>query len=147
MRTTLTRVFVAGFVAAVAAGAALHSSTVADAAADGQQPSAPPQQPAQPPASPDQQPVFRTGINTVRVDVIVTDSKGNPVTDLKLEDFQIEEDGKPQKPETFRLIKIDTDVQPGYTSRTIRTRNDEETAAQDENSRIFAFFLDDYHVM
>ena len=29
----------------------------------------------------------------------------------------------------------------------MRTRNDEETAAADENSRIFAFFLDDYHVM
>jgi VWFA-related protein len=106
-----------------------------------QDPAAKPQAP-----SPDQQPVFRAGINTVRVDVIVTDRQGNPVTDLKLEDFQIEEDGKPQKAETFRLIKIDTATQPGYTQRGIRTRNDEETAAADENSRIFMFFLDDYHV-
>ncbi len=100
----------------------------------------------QPPVAPDQQPVFRTGINTVRVDVIVTDRQGNPVTDLTLEDFEISEDGKPQKAETFRLIKIDTVTQPSYTSRAIRTRNDEETAAADENSRIFAIFLDDYHV-
>jgi VWFA-related protein len=99
-----------------------------------------------PPAAPDQQPVFRTGIDTVRVDVIVTDRQGNPVTDLKLEDFEILEDGKPQKAETFRLVKIDTATQPAYTQRTIRTRNDEETAAADENSRIFTFFLDDYHV-
>ena len=99
----------------------------------------------QPPA-PDSQPVFRAGINTVRVDVIVTDRQGNPVTDLKLEDFDIQEDGKPQKAETFRLVKIDTLTQPAYTQRTIRTRNDEETAAADENSRIFVFFLDDYHV-
>ena len=98
------------------------------------------------PPTPDTQPVFRTGINTVRVDVIVTDRQGNPVTDLKLEDFEIQEDGKPQKAETFRLVKIDTLTQPGYTQRTIRTRNDEETAAADENSRIFVFFLDDYHV-
>ena len=83
----------------------------------------------------------------MRVDVIVTDRQGNPVTDLKLEDFEIQEDGKPQKPETFRLIKIDTTTQPSYTQRALRTRNDEETAAADENSRIFAFFLDDYHVM
>ena len=111
-----------------------------------QSPAQPP--PAQqPPAPPDQQPVFRAGINTVRVDVIVTDRQGNPVTDLKLEDFQIEEDGKPKKPETFRLVKIDTVTQPGYTQRSIRTRNDEETAAADENSRIFMFFLDDYHVL
>jgi VWFA-related protein len=100
----------------------------------------------QQPASPDQQPTFRTGINTVRVDVIVTDRQGNPVTDLKLEDFEIAEDGKPQQAETFRLIKIDTTTQPAYTSRAIRSRNDEETAAADENSRIFTIFLDDYHV-
>src|ERR1043165_8348835 len=136
MRTTLARVFVAGIFSAFAAGMVISA----------QQPTPPAPQPAQPPASPDQQPVFRGGINTVRVDVIVTDKQGNPVSDLKLEDFQIEEDGKPQKPETFRLIKIDAQVTPSYTQRTPRTRNDEETAAQDENARIFAFLLDDYHV-
>ena len=118
--------------------------------ADGQEKPAPKPQESgatPPPQAPGQQPVFRAGINTVRVDVIVTDRQGNPVTDLKLEDFQIEEDGKPQKPETFRLIKIDAVTQPGYTQRSIRTRNDEETAAADENSRIFMFFLDDYHVL
>ena len=106
----------------------------------------PPPAAPQQPASPDQQPVFRTGINTVRVDVIVTDRQGNPVTDLKLEDFEITEDGKPQKAETFRLVKIDTETAPAYTSRAIRSRNDEETAAADENSRLFTIFLDDYHV-
>ena len=113
-----------------------------------QQPPATPEQPAaqQPQPTPPEQPVFRTGINFVRVDVIVSDRQGNPVTDLKLEDFEISEDGKPQKPETFRLVKIDTAVTPSYTQRTVRSRNDEETAAADENSRIFAFFLDDYHV-
>ena len=136
MRTTLTRVFVAGCLAALTAGAGVLA----------QQPAPGAQQPAQPPAAPDQ-PIFRGGINTVRVDVIVTDKQGNPVTDLKLEDFEIQEDGKLQKAETFRLVKIDPEVQPAYTQRSPRTRNDEETIAADENSRIFAFFLDDYHVM
>src|SRR4029453_15017986 len=63
-------------------------------------------EPAQQAATPEQ-PIFRGGINPVRVDVIVTDRQGNPVSDLKLEDFQIEEDGKPQKPETFRLGRIE----------------------------------------
>ena len=136
--------------------AGLGGSTFADAPADGQTPTpaapasaeaaAGTQQPAQQPPTPEQ-PIFRGGINTVRVDVIVTDRQGNPVTDLKLEDFQIEEDGEPQKPETFRLVKIDTETQPAITQRGLRTRNDEETAAADENARIFAFFLDDYHVM
>ena len=112
-----------------------------------QEPTAKPQAPSPTPQTPSpDQPIFRTGINTVRVDVIVTDRQGNPVTDLKLEDFEITEDGKPQKAETFRLVKIDTETQPAYTSRAIRSRNDEETAAADENARLFTIFLDDYHV-
>src|SRR5215212_4974053 len=65
------------------------------------------QQPQQPPPADPQQPVFRTGINFVRVDVIVTDSKGNPIDDLKAEDFEVVEEGKPQKIDTFKLIKLD----------------------------------------
>ena len=91
------------------------------------------------------QPIFRGGINFVRVDVIVTDNKGNAVSDLQQGDFEVWEDNKPQKVETFKLVKIDTVTQPSYTQRGIRSRNDEETAAQDENSRIFVFFLDDYN--
>lgn len=129
------------------AEASAFVETSADRPADKQAASPATQAPAtQQPATPPEQPVFRAGIAFVRVDVIVTDRQGNPVTDLKLDDFEIAEDGKPQKAETFRLVKIDAITQPGYTQRTIRTRNDEETAAADENSRIFTFFLDDYHV-
>jgi VWFA-related protein len=138
--------------AAMSGMVGLHASVSADA--DQQERPAPAPNPTpsaqatadQQPQGPEQQPIFRAGINTVRVDVIVTDRQGNAVHDLKLEDFEILEDGKPQKPETFRLVRIDTITQPAYTQRTIRTRNDEETAAADENSRIFTFFLDDYHV-
>jgi len=135
---------VAGLRASASAEATADTSA-ADHTATAQATNSTPQT-ATPPTPPPDQPVFRAGINTVRVDVIATDRQGNPVTDLKLEDFEIQEDGKPQKAETFRLVKIDTLTQPGYTQRTIRTRNDEETAAADENSRIFTFFLDDYHV-
>ena len=115
-------------------------ATASQAAPEGQTASPKPQA-----ASPEQ-PVFRTGINFIRVDAIVSDGKGNPVTDLKIEDFEISEDGKAQKPETLRLVKIDATTAPSYTQRTIRTRLDEETAANDETSRIFVFFLDDYAV-
>src|SRR5262245_53347885 len=81
------------------------------------------QQTGQPkPADPNQQPVFRTGINFVRVDAIVTDKQGNPVSDLKQTDFEVFEDNKPQAVETFRLVKIDM-VAPAYTQSTIRSRN------------------------
>ncbi|HEX6217150.1 MAG TPA: VWA domain-containing protein [Vicinamibacterales bacterium] len=131
---------------AIAIGLAVLLGGVAGTRASATQATNSTPQSATPPTPQPDQPVFRTGINTVRVDVIVTDRQGNPVTDLTLDDFEIQEDGKPQKAETFRLVRIDTVTQPAYTQRTIRTRNDEETAAADENSRIFAFFLDDYHV-
>ncbi|MDO8680532.1 MAG: VWA domain-containing protein [Acidobacteriota bacterium] len=107
-------------------------------------PATPPAQ--QPPPADPNQPAFRAGINAVRVDVIVTDKQGNPVADLKQTDFEVFEDNKPQTVETFRLVKIDQTTVPAYTQRSPRSRNDEETAAADENSRIFVFFLDDYHV-
>ena len=57
----------------------------------------------QPPA----QPVFRAGINYVRVDVIVSDKNGANVADLKQIDFEVLEDGKPQTVENFKFIKLD----------------------------------------
>ena len=75
-----------------------------------------PQPPAtQPPSTPPagqaperaQQPPIRTGVNFVRVDAIVTDGKGEPVLDLKPEEFIVTEDNKPQKVEQFTVVKID----------------------------------------
>jgi VWFA-related protein len=103
--------------------------------------------PAQPQAPPDQQPVFRAGINFVRVDVIVSDRDGKPVVDLGQNDFEVLEDGKPQQVQSFRLVQMPTTPVPGAEApRSIRTQSDEETAASQEDARIIAIFLDDYHV-
>jgi VWFA-related protein len=106
---------------------------------------APPPPPGQPPAAPADQPVFRGGVNFVRVDAIVTDRQGNPVTDLTQDDFEVIEDDKRQTIEAFRLVKIDTQA-PVETPGRLTTRQDEENAAADEDARIFVFFLDEYHV-
>jgi VWFA-related protein len=92
-----------------------------------------------------QRPTFRTDINFVRVDVIVTDKKGEPVTDLSQKDFQVWEDGDPQEVESFKLVKIDALTQT-TPARPIRTSFDEESEAQRPDVRLFAIFLDDYHV-
>src|ERR671913_2159366 len=132
---------------ALCSGAAVVALTGVALAQGGQQQQQPPPPPAeQQPATPPSQPTFRTGINFVRVDVIVSDKSGNPVADLKQTDFEVLEDGKPQSVETFRLVKIDTASAPVETRRPIQTRADEETAAADEDARLFVFFLDDYHV-
>jgi VWFA-related protein len=102
------------------------------------------QQPQQPP----DQPIFRTGINFIRVDVIVSDRNGANVADLKQSDFEVTEDGKPQSVETFKFIKLDggTLPNPDGPPRAIRTDADEESEAARDDVRLFAIFLDDYHV-
>ena len=94
-----------------------------------------------------QQPVFRTEINFVRVDAIVTDEDDNPVLDLTAEDFQIYEDDTLQQIESFELIRFTGELDPllPLPSR-IRTEYDQDREASRSDSRIFVFFLDDYHV-
>ena len=49
--------------------------------------------------------VFRTQANFVRVDAYPT-RNGQPVLDLKAEEFEVLEDDKPQKIETFEHVLI-----------------------------------------
>jgi VWFA-related protein len=106
------------------------------------------QQQQQPPTPTPQPPIFRTGINFVRVDVIVSDKQGNAVADLQPGDFDVTEDNKPQKIDTFKLIKLDGGVMAAADAppKPIRSDYDEEAEAAKEDVRLFAIFLDDYHV-
>src|SRR6266850_3577552 len=74
-----------------------------------------PQKQSPQPQSPDQQPkpqseddVVRISTNLVQVDPIITDSKGKQVTDLRADEVQILEDGKPQKITNFSYIALDS---------------------------------------
>ena len=106
-----------------------------------------PQQPQPPPEEQPQQPTFRAEINVVRVDVIVTDRDGNPVTDLQADDFEVFEDDTPQTIDSFRLVHLTGTPEPGAEpARPIRSGFDEEREAAREDVRLFAIFFDDYHV-
>jgi VWFA-related protein len=123
-----------------------------------QQPATPPsQQPAPAPAQPaaaDPQaptspgPVFRTDINFVRVDVIVSDKQGNAIADLRQQDFDVTEDGKPQVIQSFKLINVKEATQSAVVEpqHQIRDAIQEQAEAQREDTRLFGIFLDDYHV-
>ena len=92
-------------------------------------------------------PVFRAAVNAVRVDVIVTDKDGNPVSDLTAADFEVQEDGKPQVIDLFKLVNSDGNVGPGAEPpRPIRSEYDQESEAARDDVRLFVIFLDDYHV-
>ena len=138
--------------AALAAALALGAVVSADQQAGQQQPPTPPpgaQGAPQGQAQDPQQrpPVFRAGVSAVRVDVIVTDRDGNPVDDLTAADFEVQEDGKPQDVDLFKLINSDGNVGPGAEpARPIRSEYDQESEAARDDVRLFVFFLDDYHV-
>jgi VWFA-related protein len=58
------------------------------------------------------QPTIRVTTRLVQLSVIVHDRKGQPVTDLKKEDFSIFDSGKEQKISTFALDVTDASSQP-----------------------------------
>src|SRR5512134_1592591 len=67
-----------------------------------------PQRPVQTPVPEQQRPVFRTGVDMVRVDVYPR-RRNRIVEGLTKDDFQLTEDGVSQTIETFEYISIDRD--------------------------------------
>ena len=137
--------------AAAGPGRSLNAQDPAPQAPATQKPPAGAQPPATPPADQApvraQQPPIRSGINFVRVDAIVSDGKGEPVLDLKPEEFVVTEDNKPQKIEQFTVVKIDAVEQNASRPTTaIRSDFDEEREAARPDVRLFVLLLDDYHV-
>ena len=103
------------------------------------------QQQAPPAPSTDQPPVtFRVEVDYVEVDALVADAQGNLVSDLRAEDFEVLEDGKPQKVSAFSLVNIPIEraVRPLFATRPIEA--DVQTNDHVEG-RIYLMVLDDVH--
>ena len=81
----------------------------------------------------------------VTVDVAVTDARGRALTDLKPADFELREAGAVLPLETVRLVRAAAGP-PAETPASIQSAADEKQAAGQEDARLFAIFLDEYHV-
>lgn len=93
------------------------------------------------------QPTFRAGTELVRVDVTVTARDGGPVTDLTQDDFLVFEDDRPQQIQSFQFLRRDGTPPPDDdASREIRSPEHARAEAARDEVRLFAIFLDDYHV-
>ena len=93
----------------------------------------------------DQPPVtFRVEVNYVEVDAFVTDAEGNVVTNLTTSDFEVFEDGKPQKLSSFSLVNIPIEraERPLFAGKPIEP--DVQTNEHLEG-RIYLIVLDDVH--
>jgi VWFA-related protein len=110
------------------------------------------QAPAPPPAQtapPGSKPTFKAQVDLVTDDVIVRDTQGNFVSDLKRDDFEVYEDGVKQEIASMvsvtggRVTNVLAPPPPpppeGIVLPPSRPRND-------ESGRIFLFFVDDLHL-
>ena len=101
-----------------------------------------------PPPQPDPaQPgvTFRTEVNYVEVDARVMDAQGKFVADLAQRDFEVLEDGKPQKISVFSLVNIPVEraTRPLFASRPIEP--DVQTNLSLYGGRVYLIVLDDLH--
>ena len=68
--------------------------------------------PAQAPQPGSDQPVIRVTTRLIELNVVAQDRHGNPVTDLKKEDFVLKDAGKEQKISVFAIERSEKDVSP-----------------------------------
>jgi VWFA-related protein len=96
-----------------------------------------PQDPAQ------QRPTFRVGSSFVRVDAYPV-KDGKPVMDLTADEFEILEDGVPQKVESFEHVVVRA---PAPTERVeVPSQRESLQAAANPRNRVFVVFLDTFYV-
>lgn len=82
--------------------------------------------------------------HSVVVDVIATDSRGRIVENLQQADFEIREEGTPQPVEDVRLVK--RQQADGSPVVEIGSEADERAEGSRDGARLFAIFLDEFHV-
>ena len=96
-------------------------------------------------AQPAQQPPpFRAGTNFVHVDVYPT-ANGTTVPDLAAADFEVLEDGVPQKIETFEHVNIQG-LTPEEAKAEPTSTREAASMAETTKGRLFVIFLDKYFV-
>jgi VWFA-related protein len=89
---------------------------------------------------------FQVEVTYVDVDVVVTDESGQFVTGLTRDDFEVFEDGKAQKIDTFSLVNVPVAKPAEFVIDGRPVRIDTQTNRQPFDGRVYAFVLDDLDV-
>lgn len=95
---------------------------------------------------PQQPPItFRAEVNYVEVDARVLDRDGKFITGLQAGDFQVLEDGKPQKVSAFAMVNIPLErvERPLFAAKPVE--RDVRTNLEAADGRIYVIVLDDLH--
>src|SRR5688500_5619805 len=95
---------------------------------------------------------FQVEVNFVDIDAVVTDERGNFVSDLTKDDFELLDDGKPQEISAFSLVDIP--VPAGHPNAAAGSRprpatpalSDVKSNAEPISGRLYVIVLDDLNV-
>jgi hypothetical protein len=106
--------------------------------------SAAPQSPPQTP--PQRSPVFRTGVDLVSLDVVVTGKDDRPVTGLTKDDFTITSEGRPQTIADFQAVTIPK-AQRLVTREMVIPTVDVASNVHEPTARQWVMVIDDLHIL
>lgn len=95
-----------------------------------------------------QAPVFRAGVEYVPVDVVVTGGNDEPITDLKIEEFEIYQGGRRQTIADFTFVSIPVAERDLAAIRAQpRVQNVASSVQTSPDSRLFVMLVDDLHTL
>lgn len=99
-------------------------------------------------ALPAAQTVFRSSVQYVTVDVVVTDKDDKPIENLGIDDFEIEDNGKTQKVADFKFVSIPAVTRTLDSSGAAQPQPDvTSNLPSTPDSRLFAIVVDDLHLL
>jgi VWFA-related protein len=89
---------------------------------------------------------FQVEVNYVDVDAIVTDQNGNFVSGLTQDDFEVFEDGTPQKIEMFSYVEVPSERAETFAALGRRVSADVRSNARPFDGRVYVIVLDDLDI-
>ena len=110
------------------------------AAADRQSLSVLAQSPPTPPT-----PTFKAEVEYIEVDAVITDAKGRFVRDLRREDFEIREDGRPQEIASFSLVDVPIQRPEATLPDGVVVEPDIRSSERPFTGRMYVLILDSLH--
>jgi len=89
---------------------------------------------------------FQVEVNYVDVDAVVTDAQGNFVTGLTRDDFEVFENQKPQKIDTFSMVEIPVEKPAEFVYEGRLVVADTQSNRKPFDGRVYVIVLDDLDV-
>jgi VWFA-related protein len=89
---------------------------------------------------------FQVEVNYVDVDAVVTDEQGNFVPNLTREDFEVFEDGKPQKIEMFSYVELPVERSDRFAVLGRPVSTDTRSNTRPFDGRVYVIVMDDLDI-